>query len=77
MSDLKNVTPKNWTTENTALRVRALMERDQMTQEELARILGVSVSSVARWRAVKNKNIPDLRSRVALQRLIDKGGKAA
>lgn len=73
MMSLSGVTVKNWTAENTPKRIRAIMERDDMTQQEFALLLGVSVSTVARWCGAKNKNVPDPRSRVMLQRVIERG----
>jgi DNA-binding transcriptional regulator YiaG len=69
---LIGVTPKNWTKENTPKRVRALLDREAMTQQTLATILGVAVSTVARWCTKDNANVPDLRSRMAMGRIIYK-----
>jgi DNA-binding transcriptional regulator YiaG len=64
---------KNWTVQNTPTRVRAILEREHLTQQELAHVLGVSVSTVARW-CTGGKNIPDVRARAAMQRIVE-GGK--
>ena len=69
---LLGITVKNWTAENTPERVRALLAREGATQQTLAVILGVSVSTVARWCGRDNKHIPDMRSRLAMQRMINK-----
>lgn len=70
---LTSITVKNWTAENTPRRVRAILERDQMTQQEFATVLGVSVSTIARWCGAKNTNVPDQRSRAMIQKVIERG----
>lgn len=72
---LTGVTVKNWTAENTPKRLRALLAREAMTQQSMAIALGVSVSTVARWCGSGNKHVPDMRSRIAIQRMIYKGGE--
>jgi len=74
---LNGVTVKNWTAANTPIRIRALLAREDATQQTLAVALGVSVSTVARWCGKDNRHVPDMRSRIAIQRMINKteGGR--
>jgi len=74
---LSGITVKNWTAANTPIRIRALLAREDATQQTLAVALGVSVSTVARWCGRDNKHVPDMRSRIAIQRMINKteGGR--
>jgi transcriptional regulator with XRE-family HTH domain len=59
----------DWSKGNTRARMRTFKSHRQMTQEELACLLGVSVTSVSRW--MNGRNVPDSRTRRAIQNYVE------
>lgn len=60
---------RDWTEDNSSVRIKLILTGLRKTQAELAYTLGVSLATVNRW--CKGKHIPDFRSRRALAALED------
>ena len=56
----------NWNRKNNRIDIKKLRENLNLTQEELAREVGVSLSTVSRWETERSRP-----SKLALQRLDD------
>ncbi len=73
MAKLRNLDIEitDWDRKNSGPRLTAFMEHTRKNQVQLAAFLGVSVTTISRWR--NGHFVPDFRTRPTIQNLLEIG----